>query len=210
MRVRASIWFVFGLVGATALLWTAVAFGQIDSFVGRLRPVVVDIDQEVPVLADVPIQTDDGVVTTTIPMTLNLALRVSLSSALTPVITVKETMPEVTVIEPDKKLVDDLGIAYTFEIDSPDLTVTEWTVFFDTRDYFHIAGEVYLVPAAEPVTEVQVLVRFYNSDGGIIEVEDIGDVGYNLNPGSSNRIEALVNINPKFIDHYTVEFEVLR
>jgi hypothetical protein len=52
------MWFILGLVVATALLGTVVVFGQMDSFVGRLRPVVVDIEQEVPVMAEVPMQTD--------------------------------------------------------------------------------------------------------------------------------------------------------
>jgi len=99
MRVRALLSFVLGLVVATALLGSMVVFGQADELVGRLRPLIVNIEQEVPVMAEVPLQTEAGLITATVPMTLNLSLKVSLSGALTPVLTVADTAPAITVTE---------------------------------------------------------------------------------------------------------------
>ena len=84
--------FVAGFAAAGALLLSLVAFGQTD-VIGHIRPTVINIQQSVPVLADI-----DGA---TVPITVDLSLQVALSGPITasvvdtapPVVQVAETPP---------------------------------------------------------------------------------------------------------------------
>jgi hypothetical protein len=67
-----------------------------------------------------------------------------------------------------------------------------------------------LAPEAKFIQDISTVVRFYDSNDKLIEVEEIPSVGYDLQPAGYNRFDHLVNIEPKFIDHYTVSFKVLR
>jgi hypothetical protein len=172
--------------------------------------VVVDIEQEVPVMAEVPMQTDDGVLTTTVPMTLNLALRVSLTGALTPVVTVKRTAPEVTIVEPGEEQVDDLGIPYVVEINSPNLTLTEWTTYADVNGYFSVAGETTLAPDAASIKGARGQMRFYAKDGRLIDISEIPNVGFRLDVDGATRFESSYGLEPDEIGSYTIDLELLR
>jgi hypothetical protein len=204
------MWFFLGFAVSTALLGTGIVFGQTERSMGRLRPVVMDIEQDVPVIADVPVQTSEGVVTTTVPMTLNLALRVSLTSALTPVVTVKQTVPEVTVVDSGDEQVDDLGIPYVVEINSPDLTLTEWTTYVDVNGYFSIAGETTLAPDAVPIKGTRGQMRFYRKDGTLLSIREIPSVGFRLDVDGATRFESSYGLEPHEIDRYIVDLELLR
>jgi hypothetical protein len=105
--------------------------------------------------------------------------------------------------------VDDLGIPYTIEIDSPDLTITEWTTFVNTFGGFDLAGEVYLAPDAEPIKDILVVARFYGSNDRLLTVREIYNVD-RVRPGGYNRITYMNHLDPATINHYTVSFRVFR
>lgn len=128
---------------------------------------------------------------------------------MSPTLQIARVAPDIN-FSPGKSYVDDLGVPYTVEINSPDLTIMEWTTFADPNDYFSIAGEVYLAPDAEPVRDILTVARFFDSSDDLIAVEEIVNVSYRLEPGGYNRIEHRVGLEPSIIDHYTVSFRVIR
>jgi hypothetical protein len=111
---------------------------------------------------------------------------------------------------------DDLGIPYSVEISSPDLELVEWTTYRDQFDRFRIAGEVHLAEDAEPLVDVLTTVRSYGPpqtgapDGKLLDVSQIHNVAFRLEPGRSTRFEGVTQLEPELIDHYAVTFKVVR
>lgn len=71
--------FIIGFVLAAGLLWSVTLFAQ-DGTLQLVRPLVVDIHQAVPVVADVVVPLDSGeVITKTLPLTLHVSLQISVA-----------------------------------------------------------------------------------------------------------------------------------
>jgi hypothetical protein len=94
---------IIGIVISTTMLVSIGVFAQ-DGIAAFVRPLIVDIQQIVPILADVVVPLDDGTtVTATVPLTVNVTLQVSLSGVVSDSIqVVEETEPAVTIIEPTR------------------------------------------------------------------------------------------------------------
>jgi len=94
---------ITGMIISTTMLVSIVAFAQ-DDIASFVRPLIVDVQQVVPVLADVVVSLNDGTtVTATVPLTINVALQVSLSGVVSnSVQIVEETESVVTIIEPTR------------------------------------------------------------------------------------------------------------
>lgn len=87
---------IIGIVIAAIVLVSVTVFAQ-DGIAAFVRPLIVDIKQVVPVLADVVVPLEDGtMVTATVPLTINVALQVSLSGVVSDSVkVVEETEPVV-------------------------------------------------------------------------------------------------------------------
>jgi hypothetical protein len=90
--------FVLGVVLTTSLLLSVVAFAQ-EEILSLVRPLVVDVRQTVPIVADVIVPLEDGErVTATVPLTLDIALQIGVTGVVAESVeVVEETEPEVTV-----------------------------------------------------------------------------------------------------------------
>ena len=72
---------------STSLIFVVLA--QTNSpLLSRIAPIIIDIQQDVPITAEILVPVDGEYITATVPMTLGVALRVNLSSALTTTIDV--------------------------------------------------------------------------------------------------------------------------
>lgn len=201
--------FITGALVTAGLLSAVALFAQ-DNPLSLGRPFVIDISQAVPVVADVALDTDDGVITATLPLTVDVALKIAISGPLSVTVT-GETSPLIAVEQPvvGEEQTDDLGLAYTIAIDSPDLTVTEWTAFANPQGWLEFAGEVAISEDAKAFEKINCTVRLYKA-GKLVKVAEIANVGFMLQPGDTSRFSDVPLVQPEDVDSYTVEFEVIR
>lgn len=208
--MKSAFSFVAGLAAGVGLLSAVGLFAQ-DNPLSLMQPLVIDIRQAVPVVADVAFTDGDSVITETLPLTVNVALQVSIAGPLAITVT-SETTPTVTTVAQTgnrQEQTDDLGLDYTFEIDSPDLTISEWTAYETPNGWLQFAGEATLADDAEPIETIDCVARLYKA-GKLVKVVEILNVGYNLEPGGSTRFIGDPIVTPDDVDSYEVTFEVIR
>lgn len=165
------------LAGATlvaALLLSAVALAQ-DNILALVRPLVVDVRQSVPVVADVIVPLDDGTsITATVPLTLDISLQVAVSGVVSESVQVAETEPKIVVSNPTPEPASDaIAVAQEEELIYQDF---RWTV----ASALHAGGTYDRDPndSSDPVetTNVFVAVDFV--------VENVGSSPANARFGS--------------------------
>ncbi len=192
--------FVAGLTVATALLVSLVAFGQAD-IIATIKPTIIDIQQQVPVMAEI-----DGA---TVPITVDLSLQVSLSGPVT--VTAESTEPIVEVGEPGPEPivgVDDLGIPYTILVDGEGLEISEWTVYQDPDGYFAYAGEVHALENAGDIKDTVGVIWFYGPDEQLIGVREIY-IGSYFEEGNLDLFDGTEYTDPELIGSYAVEVTIV-
>jgi hypothetical protein len=106
------------------------------------------------------------------------------------------------------ELIDDLGKFYEVNIPG-ELTLLEWTAYVDANGRVEFFGEVEMAEDAEPFDDVPCIVRFYSA-GRLIDVVEIVNVGYGLDPGGKNSFTGETYLEPSQFDSYEVTFEVSR
>jgi len=201
--------FVAGLTVASVLFSALALFAQSDSL-SLTQPWVINISQSIPVLADVALSTEEGVLTSTLPLTVDVALQVRIAGPLS-ITLASETTPTVTVAQPSigQEQNDDLGLTYTLDINSPDLSITEWTAYESSNGWLEFSGEVALAADTDPITDIDCVMRLYKA-GKLVKVAEIFNVGFQLDPGGTNRFTGDPTVQPEDVDSYTVTFKVIR
>jgi hypothetical protein len=105
--------FVLGVVLTLGLLLSVVALAQ-DEILSLVQPLVVDVRQTVPIVADVVVPLEDGEsVTATVPLTLDIALQVAVSGVVSELVeVVEETEPEVSLATPTPAIAEGEPVVY--------------------------------------------------------------------------------------------------
>ena len=98
---RLILGIVVGNIATIAIVISLTAFAQ-DKIVSSLRPLLVDIQQVVPIFADVVIPLENGnTVTTTVPLTVNVSLQIGLSGIASNSVKIQQkAVPTIGVNEP--------------------------------------------------------------------------------------------------------------
>ena len=152
-----------------------VAIAQDSALAGLVQPLVIDVEQQVPTEVMVAVPVEDGeFVTVTTPITVNVALRVSIDG------------PEVVTVEPQPdgearvtisalaamgdSLVDNNGIDYQIEI--PDgIEIIQMSIGESTSNDFEAVGELRNI--SDTAMDYGIFhFTLYDSNGDIIAVED--------------------------------------
>ncbi len=152
---------IVGFVIASALFVSLAVFAQ-SPLANRVQPAVIDIHQDVPVVAEI-----DGA---SVPFTVGVSLQVALSGPVTASIAAAPA-PVVNVVT-GTEMVDALGIPFTLSIDGDGLEITEWTAFINKYEQFEITGESYLADDAPEAKEAIALIRFYDKAGELTDVSE--------------------------------------
>lgn len=194
-------------VCAALFLSTLFVLAQDGALLAKLSPSVIDIAQSVPLTATVGLVVNDEPVTASVPLTIDIALQVSISGIQS--VTVGTKSKSALSIVSGEVLVDDLGHSYIVSIDSQDIELTEWSVFIDANDYFSISGVMHQLPDTTPVKNIIATLRAYDSDDNVLDIVDIPNIGFRLSLDEYTRFDASVFADPEEIDHYTVEFQVI-
>lgn len=200
---------IIALLAIVALSITAgVALAQSPAL-GRLQPLLVDIQQQVPVDVTFVLDTTDPQ-TVTVPMALDLNLQISLSSTMTPVVSVAPSAPiiQISAPTPDQLTTDALGITYIVA-QQPAIEITEWTAFTGQSGNLQIAGEFKITPDAPSFDNPEFVLRLYGPENRLLDVVNDTVPMYDPRPGDTSRFKIITYIDASNIDNYTVEI-VLR
>ena len=198
-----KIWAGIGLAGLLLAGLVAVVAGQ-GSGVGRLQPLLVDVQQAVPVEVSFVVEGAEPQ-TVTVPMTLDLHLQVGLSSSLTPVISVGPVGPALvrTQLESDVWYEDGLGLRYQIAQEVDWVTISEWTAY-TKDDYLEIAGELRNEGEVR-FSLVEFVLRLYDASDKLVSVENGTMSGRFIDPGQSGRFKFTFYIDPADVAWYRVE-----
>lgn len=201
MKTRTTV-AIFALVALS--ITAGMALAQ-DVPLGRLQPLLVDIQQQIPV--DVTFVIDGSAPqTVTVPMALDLNLQISLSSSMTPVITLAPAAPiiQISAPIPDQPTEDALGLTYILA-PQPAIEITEWTAFSGESGNLQIAGELKIAPEAAIGDNPEFVLRIYGPNDRLIDVVSDTVPMYDPQPGDTNRFKIITYIDVEDIDRYTVE-----
>lgn len=120
--MKSILSFVVGFVLAVALLSSVALFAKDNPLTALLHPIVIDIHQQAPVTASVLVPGAEGnMITATVPLTVNVALQVSVAGIFSPTVT-GQSEPAVSVSVPAPvapaadELLDAAGIPYSLEL----------------------------------------------------------------------------------------------
>lgn len=106
---------------------------------------------------------------------------------------------------PETDMTDALGKQFTIELDAPDaLAVTEWTAFIGTSGDFKVAGELENV-GTERWQKAEIVVRFFDKDGNLVEVVSHPFGGQFVDPGERGSFQVITYIEPAESESYLVE-----
>jgi len=201
-----------GVVILGSLGLGAVALSQDGGLLGRFAPFVVDIEQAVPVVVSVPVAVDGGeTVTATVPLTVNVALRVSVDGAGAQVTVMDAPTPAVTVAPAamsGETLTDTLGFPYMLLPRDEKVELLEWEVYKDSSDRFAFAGKIENRSETERFSSAEMVMRFYRADGSVIKLESVPVGGSWLDPGEANRFDHELSIDMEQLESYELMIEV--
>jgi len=207
---RLFVGMVIGMVIATIVLVSITVFAQ-AGMAAFVRPLILDVKQVVPVLADVVVPLEDGtMVTATVPITINVALQVSLSGVVSESVeVVEETEPSIEVVQPSQEQVDDLGLTYKLIFNPDEFEFTEWLAYESNNGWLSFSGEIAIPDDAKPFDKIEAIGRAYKN-GKLVKVQELFDFGRFLEPGDREHFDTGITVGPSDIDRYTIEVKIIR
>jgi hypothetical protein len=200
-----------------ALLLAAGALAQDGLLAGLVQPLVVNIEQQVPVDVTLSLPLDDGtIVTATAPLTVGIALQVNIDGAgvvavtageAEPVELAAEAAPAPAASQPEAvggALVDLSGIPYSVQTDLP-VAITQvrsQAMFGTTR----LVGEI-VNNGDEELRYITLMVNFYDADGKLLDMGFGSVTADTLGPGETSGLNALASVELDDVARYTIEIE---
>jgi hypothetical protein len=160
------------VVGALLLASLVMAVSaQQGDVLARVQPLLVTIQQQVPVSVTLSIPLDDGEVqTVTVPMALDLNLEIALSSTMSPVVSVGAAAAGVVVSDlPADVSEDNNGIAFEVETVG-DVELVQVRSDPDYWENFSLTGEIRNTgDEAVETYSVRITLTVYDEDGKILD-----------------------------------------
>jgi hypothetical protein len=201
---------VVSVAGLLLVGIVAVVTAQGGALAGLVQPFVVDVEQTVPTEVMVTVEIDENeYVTVTTPITVNVALRVSIDG---PQVVTVEPLPveeaRITVsamAAQGDPLMDNNGIEYQIEI--PDgIEVIQMSSAYDSSDDFSMIGEIRNV-SDHDILYTTFHYSFYDANGDLIDV----DQGYTslseVEPGGTTPFELTTYMPFDDVASYFIQIE---
>ncbi len=205
---------LLGITAATMLVFVAT-FGVMaqGGLPGLAQPIVINIDQAVPVDVTMALPLDDGtIVTTTAPITVTVVLQVKLEGK--NVVSVTPLEADAPTISTDQaepaeaenaggELVDLSGIPYTVETDG-NITITQVRSKDMMGSMTQLVGELTNDGDAE-VKYLSMTVKFYDADGNLLDLGMGSATSSEIAPGESTAFQAMATVAYDKVASYTIE-----
>lgn len=203
------------ITAAVTLLFTGLAAAQTGAFAGLAQPLLVTIDQAVPVDVTVAIpQADDTTITATVPLTVGISLQVKIDGAtvvaVEPIAAEPATVTAETVAdEPegmteDGQTVDAAGIPYALQAPD-DLIITQVT----SKESFtgaSIVGQIENV-GDKTYSFIVLSAPLYDANGVLLDVGSGAASATNLAPGEKTTFTVLITVPYADIASYELQIE---
>ena len=202
--------------GLLSIFWTGIAISQDDaqSIVTRIKPMLVQIEQSVPISVTVYVPVSETeTMTLTVPATVDLDVNVSIADTVeTDVQVVNVTNPALVTVsellQAGGNLVNNNDIPYTVET-VEGVELIQWITSENSLGWTAITGEVRNIDESHNVDSVKFTVTFYDEDGNLLDVE----TGYSqldtIVPGQTSPFElssSTLELNQ--IGRYLIQVEV--
>lgn len=197
---------------ALVLVLAATALGQGGQLAGLVQPQVVNIEQLVPVDVTLAVPLDDGsVVTVTAPITVGISLQVKIDGAGVVSVAAGEAEPETVATEEPAPaaadagadFIDGSGLPYTVETDLP-VSVTSVTSDAMLETMGSIVGEV-RNDGDEELGTLQLSVRLYDADGGVLGLGTGYSTKDSIKPGGSSAFSVVAMVDLNDVASYAIE-----
>lgn len=200
----------FGLLLLVVVLSASAGFALAqEGALGRLQPLLIDIQQQVPVEVTFVLDTTEPQ-TVTVPMALDLNLQIGLSSTMTPVVSVAATGPALVsvsqLLAEGQPLTDNEDIPYQIE-GAEGIEIIQWRVAEDYAANFGALGELRNLDEKRDLGAVELIVSLYDSQGNLLGVNS----GYmqldTVEPGGTSPFRLLTTTPLEDVARYLVQVE---
>lgn len=181
------------LIAVATFVVLALSLGAAQA---ATAPSVVNVNQVVPMLVEFAVPLDDGTtVTATAPITVHVALQVTVDGANI----VAATTPTSTAAT-----TDDLGLAYTLDAEAG-IEITEWTSYENSDGDMAVVGALRNTDAARQFSLVEFAIKFYDVRGKLVDSATASAGGRWVGPDESLSFDFdLYGIAPADVASYTV------
>lgn len=200
----------------TTLLLAGLAIAQTGSFAGLAQPILVTIEQAVPVDVTVAIQqADDTVVTATVPLTVGINLQIKIDGASVvavepaadaePAVVAAETVVNEQESAPeDGQLLDAAGIPYA--VQAPDDLVITQVTSKSTFNSTSIVGQIENV-GDQTYSFIILSAPLYDADGVLLDVGGGAASTSELAPGKKTAFTILATVPYGNVASYELQIE---
>jgi hypothetical protein len=189
-----------------ALLVTALVLsvsGQEKTPLASLQPLLVDVQQSVPVsfTLSVPVNTT-GTQTVTVPAMVDVAIQVRLDTALTATVEVEQAGPALVTVS---DLLDSAGLLYELEpVDG--VEVIQVRSEADHRDRFALLGEIRNT-GTTTLSSLTLHVSLYDPDGVLVDVLYGSARLTTIRPGGTSPFSVSSQVSFDDVARYLVQME---
>lgn len=181
------------LLAVATLFVLALSLGAAQA---ATTPSVVNVNQVIPMLVEFAVPLDDGTtVTATAPITVHVALQVTVDGANI----VAATTPTSTA-----GTIDDLGLAYTLDTE-PGIEITEWTSYENSDGDMAVVGALRNTAVDRQFSLVEFTFKFYDVRGKLVDSATASAGGRWVGPGETLPFDFdLYGIAPADVASYSV------
>ena len=184
------------------------AIAQSDTLAGLLNPLVVKIQQTVPIELTVATAQEDGsVITSTVPLTVGVDLGITIQGARLMSVVAAEAPDNVTVavqpVGPDSDLVDDFGIPYTLEGAEGVKVLSLRSTQPSYNSSLHILGEVQNENDEDQRIEIRITV--YATDGRVLEATSTYPQTTPLPAADKSAFQLMTTTDVEAIEEYRLQ-----
>lgn len=208
-----------GLVlGLLAILGMGIAIGQEDgqaqSILARIKPMLVQIEQSVPITVTIEVPTSETETTTlTVPAVVDLNMQISIADAVSSTVQVIEvTNPALITVsellETGGNLVDNNDIPYTVE-NAEGVELIQWITEENSMGWTTITGELRNTDGEHNIDSVKLTATLYDADGKLLDVISGYAALETITPGQTSPFELYsTDIDFSELGQYLVQIEV--
>jgi len=187
---------------------------QAQNLLARIRPMLVQIEQSVPITVSIEVPISETEMTTvTVPAIVDLNLEISIADTVSSSVqVVKVTNPALVTVsellETGGNLVDNNDIPYTVE-NAEDGELIQWVTEENSIEWTTITGELRNTNEERSIDSVKITATLYDSDGKLLDVISGYSSLETIVPGQTSPFELYsIEIDFSQLGRYLVQVEV--
>lgn len=200
-----KVLYICAVAAVLTIAVAGLAVAQSGTFAGLAQPVIVTVEQAVPVEVVLALPQEDGtVLDMTAPLTVGVSLQVKIDgTGVVAVDAVGDSEAAVTVATDDAALVDGEGRAYTVDLPA-DIDLVQIESQENELGELAVIGEVQNTGAAA-LEYVEIVGTFYDEEGVIVWTESTYLDLEIVEPGQSSPFRMLLSVPAADVASYRIQ-----